>query len=62
MQIQIHSIHFDADAKLLEFVKAKLEKLQTFNNELQHCEVFLRIEKSDSRDNKLVEIKLWLCY
>ena len=60
MQIQIHSIHFDADAKLLEFVRAKLEKLQTFNNELQHCEVFLRIEKSDSRDNKLVEVKAHL--
>ena len=60
MQIQIHSIHFDADAKLLEFVKAKLEKLQTFNSELQRCEVFLRIEKSDSRNNKLVEVKAHL--
>lgn len=57
MQIQIHSIHFDADQRLLDFVQAKLEKLLTFNNELQSCEVFLRVEKSDSRDNKVVEVK-----
>ena len=57
MQIQIHSIHFDADQRLLDFVHAKLEKLLTFNNELQSCEVFLRVEKSDSRDNKVVEVK-----
>ena len=57
MQIQIPSIHFDADQRLLDFVHAKLEKLLTFNNELQSCEVFLRVEKSDSRDNKVVEVK-----
>ena len=60
MQIQIHSIHFDADNSLLEFVRAKLEKLLTFNNELQNCEVFLRVEKSDSRENKVVEVKAHL--
>jgi len=60
MQIQIHSIHFDADGTLLDFVTAKLEKLLTFNNEIQNCEVFLRVEKSDSRENKVVEVKAHL--
>jgi putative sigma-54 modulation protein len=60
MQIQIHSIHFDADGALLDFVKAKLDKLLTFNNDLQNCEVFLRVEKSDSRENKVVEVKAHL--
>ena len=58
MHIQIHSIHFDADERLLSFVRAKLDKLLTFNNEMQRCEVFLRIEKSESRDNKMVEVKV----
>ena len=60
MQIQIHSIHFDADQSLLDFVTSKLEKLLTFNNDLQNCAVFLRVEKSDSRDNKVVEVKAHL--
>ncbi len=57
MQVQIHSIHFDADQALIDFVNAKLDKLLTFNNEIQNCEVFLRVEKSDTRENKLVEVK-----
>ena len=60
MQIQIHSIHFDADKTLLDFVTAKLQKLLTFNGELQTCEVFLRVEKSDTRENKVVEVKAHL--
>ena len=57
MQVQIHSIHFDADQSLLDFVMAKLEKLLTYNNDIQNCEVFLRVEKSDTRENKIVEVK-----
>ena len=57
MQVQIHSIHFDADQSLLEFIRVKLDKLLTYNNEIQNCEVFLRIEKGDNRENKVVEVK-----
>ncbi len=58
MDIQIHSIHFDADRGLLDFIKSKLNKLITFNNEIISADVFLRIEKNDERENKLVDIKL----
>jgi len=57
MQVQIHSIHFDADQSLLDFVTAKLDKLLTYNHDIQNCEVFLRVEKSDTRENKIVEVK-----
>ena len=58
MDIQIHSIHFDADRELLDFIKSKLNKLVTFNDAIISADVFLRIEKNDERENKLVDIKL----
>ncbi len=62
MDIQIHSIHFDADVKLLDFVRKKIEKLQTFYDRMTDVEVFLRLEKGDkehsARENKAVEIKI----
>ena len=58
MQMQIHSIHFDADARLLEFVEYKVGKLNTFHDQIISCEVFLRVEKSDDRDNKVSEVKI----
>ena len=58
MDIQIHSIHFDADKDLLAFIKSKLNKLITFNDSIISADVFLRIEKNNEMENKLVEIKI----
>ena len=58
MQVQIHSIHFDADKALLAFIESKLQKLTVFNNTIISSEVFLRVEKGDGKENKLVEVKL----
>ncbi len=58
MKLNIQSIHFDADQKLLDLVQTKADKLDTYFDKIVSGDVFLRVEKSDSRDNKLVEIKL----
>ena len=30
MKLQVHSIHFDADQKLIDFIQKKVDKLETF--------------------------------
>jgi putative sigma-54 modulation protein len=60
MNIQINSIHFDADKILINFIETKLNKLITFNDSIISAHVFLRIEKNDGMENKLVDIKLHL--
>jgi len=58
MKIDIQSIHFDADKKLLDFISAKVEKLRTFYDGHLDLKVFLRLQKVEVKHNKLVEIKL----
>ena len=60
MNIQINSIHFDADKDLINFIETKLNKLITFNDSIISADVFLRIEKNDGMENKVVDIKLHL--
>ncbi|MCS7018994.1 MAG: ribosome-associated translation inhibitor RaiA [Cytophagales bacterium] len=61
MKLQIHSIHFDADVKLLNFIQKKANKLDTFFERIIGGEVYLRLEKGEhSRENKVVEIKLFI--
>ena len=57
MRLQVHSIHFDADRKLIDFIQQRVDKLETFYNRLVEGEVFLRIN-NEGFDNKTVEIKL----
>jgi putative sigma-54 modulation protein len=58
MEIRVHSIHFDADKKLLEFIDRKVEKLTVFDDKLMSGEVFLRVEKANDDSNKVAEIKI----
>lgn len=58
MTVKIQSIHFDADRKLLNFVETKVGKLSTFSNAIIDSEVFLKLDKSSTLENKVAEIKL----
>ena len=58
MKLQMHSIHFDADQKLIDFIQKKADKLDTFFDSILDGEVFLRLDKNEKNQNKLVEIKL----
>ena len=58
MKLKVQSIHFDADRKLLAFVEEKIEKLTHFYEDIIDGEVFLRLDKSTEKENKIAEIKL----
>ena len=58
MDIKIHSIHFDADKKLIDFINGKVNKLIQFYDNIIGAEVFLRLEKDQGAENKVAEIRL----
>ncbi len=59
MNVNVHSIHFDADTKLVGFIKEKLSKLTQFHDSILSGDVFLRLEHDgEKRENKVVEIRL----
>jgi putative sigma-54 modulation protein len=57
MKLQVHSIHFNADVKLIDFIQKKIDKLETFYDRMVDGEVFLRLN-NEGIENKTVEIKL----
>lgn len=58
MNVNIQSLHFDADQKLLSFINDKIEKLNHFHDSITGTHVILKLDKSSSSDNKVAEIKL----
>jgi putative sigma-54 modulation protein len=58
MKLDIHSIHFDADVKLTDFIQKKADKLDQYYDGIVSGEVFLRLDKSETKENKIVEIRL----
>jgi len=58
MNIQIHSVRFDADKKLINFIHQKVGKLTQFGEDIVNAEVYLRLDNDQERENKISEIKL----
>ena len=58
MKLQMSSLKFDADAKLLDFVQKKADKLDTFYDQIIDGEVSMKVENSEDRLNKIVEMKI----
>ena len=58
MQVNVHSIQFKADTKLIDFIESRLNKLQQFHDKMVGAEVYLRIDKNHDLGNKIAEIKI----
>ncbi|MCK5105797.1 MAG: ribosome-associated translation inhibitor RaiA [Cyclobacteriaceae bacterium] len=58
MKLQMHSIRFIADQSLITFIQKKADKLDRFFDRIIDGEVFMRLDKDNNMENKIIEIKL----
>ena len=58
MNVVIKTVHFKADKKLEQFVTEKLEKLGGLYDGIVGSEVILKLENTETPENKVVEIRL----
>ena len=57
MNITVQSIKFDADQKLVDFIKKKTAKLEQFLDNIIEGVCYLRLENVEDESNKVVELK-----
>lgn len=59
MTVDIQTVRFDADSKLLEHVQQKLQKLTNFHDRIIRVEVFLKLDNVvHTIKDKVAEIKV----
>ena len=59
MNVNIQTVHFDSDEKLIELVTRKVEKLNTFHDRITKVDVFLKLDNLvHTIKDKVVEIKV----
>ncbi len=58
MKVIIQTPEFKAKQELLDLVEEKVQKLEKFNERIIDARVTLKIDKSDSRENKICEIRI----
>lgn len=58
MKVHAQSVNFNADGKLMDFIQNRLDKMETFYDKVISSDVYLKLENTSAKENKIVEIKL----
>jgi len=58
MKVNVQSVNFNADKGLIEFVEKKLSSLDKYYDKIVDVDVFLKVQQTSGKENKLFEVKL----
>ena len=58
MKVSVHAVNFTVDRKLVDFVQERVTKLEKFYDKIVSTDVFLKVEKTSEKENKIVEVKI----
>ena len=61
MNVNIQTVHFDADVKLVTYVQRKLSKLSQFHDRITKVDVYLKLDNVvHNIKDKIAEIKVMI--
>lgn len=58
MQTFIQSVNFNMDKDLKVYIEDKITSLNKFNDNIIDVEVYLKVQKTSEKENKITEVKL----
>lgn len=58
MKVNLQSVNFNVDQKLVVFTNQKLEKLEGHYNKIIAVNVYMKVENTKEKENKITEILL----
>jgi len=59
MDVKIQTVHFNGDEKLIDLVRRKIEKLNTFHDRITKVDVFLKLDNVvHTLKDKIVELRV----
>ena len=58
MNVNTQSINFVADVKLKDFIQKRFEKLNLYYDKIIQADIFLKVENTSDKENKIFEAKL----
>ena len=58
MKVNLNAVNFTIDRKLVDFIQERMDKLEKYYDKIVSSDVFLKVEKTSDKENKIVEVKL----
>ncbi|MDB9874281.1 HPF/RaiA family ribosome-associated protein, partial [Flavobacteriaceae bacterium] len=58
MKVHTQSVNFHADQKLIDFIQKRMDKLDLFFDKIIKSNVYLKVENTSAKENKIFEVQL----
>ncbi len=58
MKVNVNAVNFTVDRKLIDFVQLRMDKLEKYYDKIVSSDVYLKVENTSDKENKIVEIKI----
>ncbi|WP_159950837.1 ribosome hibernation-promoting factor, HPF/YfiA family [Polaribacter septentrionalilitoris] len=58
MKVFTQSVNFNADKELVEYSENKVSSLTKFHDKIVDAEVFLKVQNTSDKENKITEVKI----
>lgn len=58
MKVNVQSVNFHADQKLIDFIQVKMDKLEHYYDKIIYADVFLKVQNTSDKENKVTEVLL----
>lgn len=58
MKVNTQSVNFNADQKLIDFIKKRMDKLEIFYDKVISTDVYLKLERTSGKENKIFEARV----
>ena len=58
MKVNLNAVNFTIDRKLVDFIQERMDKLEKYYDKIVSSDVFLKVEKTSDKENKIVEVKI----
>ncbi len=58
MKISVQSVNFNIDNDLMKYIEKKINILEKVHDHILGAEVFLKVQSTSEKENKISEIKL----
>jgi len=58
MKVNVQSVNFNVDRKLVEFVENKIGGLEKYYDKVIGTDVYLKVQQTSEKENKITEIKM----
>jgi len=58
MKVNMQSVNFTVDRKLVDFIQRKMDKLEIYYDRIIDADIYLKVQNTSAKENKIADVRV----